>query len=117
MRAGRCRWRSRLAGGRLAVLVSACAALTLSACAAMATVSEMRILVTLLQPATDGAAIARDAEQAAGVPVRYLSAVGPLQHALALSCRAPAGCETALQALRAQQRFAEVTLDGRRVRH
>ncbi len=78
----------------------------------------MRILATLPQPSADGSAVARAAQRAAGVPVRHLAALSPLQHALALSCHTTAECEAALQRLRAQSgQFVAVALDGRKVRH
>ncbi len=116
---GRC-WLARVLG-------AACTVWALAACAGQATGtgtvtgthgSDMRILVTLPQPSADGSAVAHAAQRAAGVPVRHLAALSPLQHALALSCHAPAECEAALQRLRAQSgQFVAVALDGRKVRH
>ena len=110
-------WTARLAtAADLAVAAAALAGVV--ACAAPAESRSMRILVTLVAPASDGAAIARDAAAAAGVPVRYLAAISATQHALSVDCVGPAGCELALARLRADSAsFNEVQSDERRPRH
>ncbi|HEX7439599.1 MAG TPA: hypothetical protein VF319_05820 [Caldimonas sp.] len=76
---------------------------------------EMRVLVKLVRPSTDGAAIARQASGAASVPVRYLSATSAEWHALALGCGSAPACDAALQRLRADAAtFAAVERDERR---
>ena len=62
---------------------------------------DVRVLVELVQPSDDGAAIAAAATRLSGVPVRYAAAVSPLRHALVLQCASAIACEGALQSLRA----------------
>ncbi len=76
---------------------------------------ETRVLVKLVRPSTDGAAIARQASGAAAVPVRYVSATSAEWHALALGCGSVPACDAALQRLRADAAtFAAVERDERR---
>jgi hypothetical protein len=77
--------------------------------------AETRVLVKLVQPSSDAAAIARAVERAAGVPARYVASSSPQWHALALRCGAPGDCDAALQRLRADRAsFEAVQRDERR---
>jgi hypothetical protein len=63
--------------------------------------TESRLLVKLVRPATDGAAIARLVAAASGLPTRYVTATSTQWHAVAVRCGAPPACAAALQRLRA----------------
>jgi|SRR5450755_4734018 hypothetical protein len=77
--------------------------------------AETRVLVKLVRPSSDGAAIALQASGAASVPVRYLSATSAEWHVLALGCGSGPACDAALQRLRADAAtFAAVERDERR---
>lgn len=94
----------------------------LTACAAdaapAAPVAEWRVLVKLVQPASDGSAIAQRASQVAGVPVRYLAPASPQWHSLSLACGDEGRCAAALQGLRADTAtFQAVERDERRRPH
>lgn len=99
------------------------AALLLNACAA--TASEqlpakspgLRVIVRLVQPSDDAAAIEQQAAQVARVPVRYAAAAGGNWHAIVLACSGETDCHAALQRLRDHPSlYAEVERDGRRKR-
>ena len=91
------------------VLVAACASETATAR------SHMRLIVKLAQPSEDGAAIASQVSQSAGVPARYLAATSAAWHAVALECDGAEVCEAALARLRADSRhFDAVERDERK---
>jgi len=79
---------------------------TMTACATPAgdaqPSGETRVLVKLVQPSTDTAAITRAVEQAARVPARYVASTSPQWHAFALRCGASDDCDAALERLRAE---------------
>lgn len=76
---------------------------------------ETRVLVKLVQPSTDTAAITRAVEQAARVPARYVASTSPQWHALALRCGSSDACEAALDRLRAERAtFEAAQRDERR---
>ena len=106
--------------GVLASLVAAglASGVALGACAAMPSAAaphELRVLVRLVQPSTDAAAISAAAARHAEVPVTYAAAISPTWHALSLRCDQPGQCEAALERLRgASTAYAAVDLDGRR---
>jgi hypothetical protein len=82
---------------------------------ARAGTADIRLLVKLARPWTDGAAIERRAAAIAGVPVRYLAATSPQWHALALRCAPAPECNRALRRLRADtSTFDAVEFDERR---
>jgi hypothetical protein len=92
--------RSLLAAGTLAwVALAACAS---------EPAPEARLLVKLVQPATDGDAIARQAAAIAGTSVAYAAAVSPQWHALRLRCASARDCAEAQQRLREQVSVYEV---------
>jgi hypothetical protein len=78
--------------------------------------AESRILVKLVHPASDPAAIAREVARAAGVPARYVASTSPQWHALALRCGAPRDCEAALGRLRADRALVEAVQGDERRR-
>jgi len=80
--------------------IAACASTTSPPDATAAATAEARVLVKLVRPSSDGAAIARAASAAAGVPARYLASAGTQWHALALRCGSADGCDAAMQRLR-----------------
>ena len=102
-----------------AVAVSA-----LSACAAPAERApgmggpvELRVLVKLVRPSQDTAAIAAEAGRQAGVPASYAAAVSAAWHSLNLRCVDAAACEAAVARLRqASTVYEAVELDGRKQR-
>ena len=106
------------------VLVSIAAALAcvwLGACAAAsgadAAPVAVRIIVKLVRPSEDGAAIAAEASRVAGVPVVYGSAVSPVWHALGLRCADVPACDAAIARLRgAMGTYQAVELDERKRR-
>jgi hypothetical protein len=80
--------------------------------------AEWRVLVKLAEASTDRTAIARQAEDIGGVPVRYVSAATLQWHALALVCTDDAGCAAALERLRAAtSTYAKVEREERRQPH
>ena len=86
----------------------------MAACASGAPDAELRVVVKLAQPGTDGDAIARRASEVGGVPVRYLAATSEQWHALALRC-GDSSCDAALARLRADTRtYESVQRDERR---
>jgi hypothetical protein len=104
----------------LAALLVACTGMT--ACAlgpgAPPAPHEWRVLVKLAEAGTDREAIARQAEEIAGVPVRYVSAATLQWHALALVCTDDAACSAALERLRAAtSTYSNVERDERRRPH
>jgi hypothetical protein len=104
---------SRLA--RLAALLLCCGLVAACANETTAPQSPMRLIVKLSQPSDDGAAIARQVSQSAGVPARYLAATSALWHAVALECDGAKACEAALERLRADSRhFDAVERDERK---
>jgi hypothetical protein len=95
------------------------AGLSLSACASAGTggarPADVRVLVRLVQPSEDAAAISAAASRLAEVPVTYAAAASPAWHALALHCDSAAQCEAAIERLRrAGATYASVELEGRR---
>ena len=102
---------------RRALLAPACAALAwLSACAAPAHETELRVLVKLAQPSSDTAAITRLVSSRAGVTARYFGSSGLAWHALRLPCDGAADCEAVLQRLRADRgAFEFVERDERKL--
>jgi hypothetical protein len=93
------------------------AGLSLTACATPAGPERVdaRVLVHLVQPSADAAAISATAARQAGVPVTYAAAASPAWHALALHCDSRAQCEAAVERLRsAGSIYASVELEGRR---
>jgi len=93
------------------------ASIAMAACAAE-TAHEMRVLVELEQPGADGPAIARQASQTTGVPVRYIAATDERWHALAIRCADERGCDAALQRLRDDRaNYRHVDVDARRRAH
>jgi len=76
---------------------------------------ETRVLIKLVQPSTDMAAITRAVEQTARVPARYAASTSPQWHAFALRCGAPDDCDAALERLRAERAtFQAAQRDERR---
>ncbi len=76
---------------------------------------DLRVLVRLVQPSADAAAISAAASQQARVPVTYAAAASPTLHALALHCQSAAQCETAIGRLRsAGGVYAAVEIEGRK---
>jgi hypothetical protein len=69
--------------------------------------TAMRLIVKLVQPSEDRAAIERLVSQSAGVPARYLAATSAAWHAVALDCDGTSACEAALTRLRADRRHFE----------
>ena len=96
-------------------VAAAMASIVVAACAAPAPDVEQRVLVKLAQPSADADAIARQAGQVSGVPVRYVAASSAQWHALALRCADAPACDAALRRLRADSRtYESVQLDERR---
>ena len=92
---------------------------SLSACAgagaAVGAPVDVRVLVQLVSPSADAAAISATASRLGQVPVAYAAAVSPVWHALALRCHSGAECEAAIGRLRgAASTYSAVELDGRR---
>lgn len=93
----------------LAFIVSACAC---------ATTAEQRVVIELVRPSSDAVQIAKQASQAAQVPVRYIAATSERWHAIALQCRDEVQCTRAVERLRADtSTYARVDLDQRRHVH
>ncbi len=100
-------------------IAAAFACLWLGACAAApagdAARVSVRIIVKLVRPSEDGAAIAAEASRVAGVPVGYAAAVSPLWHALGLRCVDVPACDAAIARLRdATGTYQAVELDERK---
>ncbi|HZV94005.1 MAG TPA: hypothetical protein VFF72_12370 [Caldimonas sp.] len=100
----------------LAASLAACAAPSVSASASMPREVDVRIIVKLLQPSGDTAAIAADAARRAGVEVTYAAAVSGVWHALVLHCPDAAACTAATVRLRDSGAYADVEIDGRKRR-
>ena len=104
-------------GLRLGLAATGLAGLSLTACAgspAPRTV-ERRVLVQLVQPSADAAAVSAAATRHARVPVSHAAAASPAWHALALRCESTDECEAAIERLRAARSiYAAVELEGRR---
>ena len=94
---------------------------TLSACAATAEPAaravELRVLVKLVRPSQDTAAIAAEATRQAGVPASYAASVSAAWHSLSLRCVDAAACDAAVARLRqASGVYEAVELDARKQR-
>jgi len=89
---------------------------SLAACAVAGTPAVgVRVLVRLVEPSADAAAIGALASRHAGVPVTYAAAAGPAVHALALQCGSAAQCDLAVARLRdAGTVYASVEIEGRK---
>lgn len=105
--------RGVLASLTLAGLV---AGVSLAACAGSAAAPvDLRVLVRLVQPSTDAAAISAAASRHAQVPVTYAASTSPSWHALALHCASAAQCDAAVVRLRAaSSTYSAVEIEGRR---
>ena len=95
------------------------AGLSLGACAgsgaAVGAPVDVRVLVQLVRPSADAAAISAAASRHAQVPVTYAAAASPAWHALALRCGSAAECEAAIARLRsAVSTYSAVELEGRK---
>ena len=77
---------------------------------------DARVLVKLLQPSEDAAAIAAEATRQAGVPVDYAASVSTVWHALFLHCPDAAACDAAIARLRQSGSYVVVEPDGRKQR-
>ena len=76
--------------------------------------APLRVMVKLMRPSEDAAAIAAEAARVAGVPVTYAAATSAVWHALALHC-AGARCDAAIARLRAADTlYQAVEIDGRK---
>jgi hypothetical protein len=104
--------------------VAACLfAAAVSGCAASAArersvdAAPLRVLVKLVQPSEDPAAIAAEATRIAGVLVSHAAATSASWHALAVHCTNDAECHAAVARLRAAGTlYQAVELDGRKAR-
>jgi hypothetical protein len=100
----------------------ATAAFALAACAQAAPAAasapgfSARILVKLVQPSEDTAAIAAEATRQAGVPVSYAASVNSAWHALRLHCPDAVTCDAAIVRMRQSSSYAAVEPDSRRQR-
>jgi hypothetical protein len=102
-----------VAGLVAGVSLGACAASSGSSGSAPAV--DVRVLVRLVEPSTDAAAISAAATRHARVPVTYAAATSPSWHALALHCESAAQCDAALVRLRAAaSTYSAVEIEGRR---
>ncbi|MEP6739488.1 MAG: hypothetical protein ABJA61_03865 [Caldimonas sp.] len=104
----------------LLVAAGAVAAASLAACAAPLPSGastqpvEVRVLVKLVRPSDDFAAIGAEASRRAGVAVTHRAAASSSWHALALRCADAAQCEGAIERLRhAGTVYEAVELEGR----
>jgi hypothetical protein len=98
----------------LSLALSLCGAV-LAACAAEPATGSLRVLVKLVQPGADPAAIAALTARSAQVPARYLTASSAQWHALSLECTSQRECEAALARLRADRAaFDAVERDERK---
>lgn len=107
---------------RSLLVLSSAFGIGLTACASdavpAAPVAEWRVLVKLVQPASDGVVIAQHASRVAGVSVHYLSPASAQWHSLSLACGDEGRCAAALQSLRADTTtFEAVERDERRRPH
>ena len=76
-----------------------------------------RVMVKLVRPSEDAAAIAAEATRVAGVPVRYAAATSTTWHALAVDCVSVAACDAAIARLRAAAAiYQTVEIEGRKAR-
>ena len=76
---------------------------------------DLRVLVRLVQPSTDAAAIRAAASRHAEVPVTYAAATSASWHALALHCESASQCDAAVGRLRAATAtYSAVEIEGRR---
>ena len=99
-----------LAGVALATALAACAAPVDPAGGV-----EVRVIVKLVQPSENGAAISAEASRQAGIAVSYAAATSPSWHALSLHCATASQCEAAIARLRAASAvYQAVELDGRK---
>ena len=80
--------------------VVACASPEPARPAASTPTLETRLMVKLVRPSDDGAAIARAAAQSAGVPVRYVASSSAQWHVIVLRCDDAARCESGVERLR-----------------
>ena len=79
--------------------------------------TPLRVLVKLVRPSEDAAAIGAEATRVAGVPVTYAAATSASWHALALHCAKGAACDAALGRMRAAvEVYQAVEIDGRKAR-
>ena len=98
-----------------AAALAACAAAAPKDFAADAT--PLRVMVKLVRPSEDAAAIAAEAARVAGVPVTYAAATSATWHALALHCAGAAECDAAVARLRgAGASYQAVEIEGRKSR-
>jgi hypothetical protein len=111
--------------GASAPAAAACVfAAALAACAAApapkdlaAETAPLRVMVKLVHPSEDTAAIGAEATRVAGVPVTYAAATSASWHALALHCTSPAECDAAVARLRgAGATYQAVEIEGRKTR-
>ncbi len=101
--------RSLIVVGMFAAVVSSCAA---------DPAMEQRIVVDLVRPSSDVAAIARHASEVAGVPAHYAASAGGTRHALVLQCGSVDRCGEAIARLRADtDSYRDVDVDQRRRIH
>jgi len=79
--------------------------------------APLRVMVKLVRPSEDTAAIAGEATRVAGVPVTYAAATSASWHALALHCASAAECDAAVRRLRgAGATYQTVEIEGRKSR-
>jgi hypothetical protein len=110
------------ANGLPLVLAGVAMTTALAACAAASDPAadggvDARVMVKLVRPSDDPAAISAEATRRAGVAVTYAAAASPAWHALALHCASAAQCETAIARLRAAATIYEaVEIEGRKTR-
>jgi hypothetical protein len=101
-----------LAGVAVTTALAACAALANPPAAGAV---EVRVLVKLVQPSENAAAISAEASRQAGVAVSYVAATSASWHALSLHCATASQCEAAIARLRAAGAvYQAVELDGRK---
>ncbi len=75
----------------------------------------MSVLVQLVRPSSDAAAVTVLVSEAAGRPARYVAASSTTWHSLYLRCDGPADCDAVLQRLSADTgRIAAVQRDQRK---
>jgi len=88
----------------------------LAGCAAPHAEPEFRVVVKLVRPSSDSAAIERLVASRAGVGARYAGSISLVWHTISLQCGAAAECETALQRLQADKVAFEVVQRDERKR-
>ena len=111
-------------GASAAPAAAACVfAAALTACAApapkdfAAQAAPLRVMVKLVRPSEDTAAIGAEATRVAGVPVTHAAATSASWHALALHCASAAECDVAVARLRgAGAVYQTVEIEGRKAR-